>query len=119
MDETVLFNRYGKSAYRLCGSVFYDFMGKPRGFLSGTTVYDLRCQHRGFYIRGVIWDRMGRVVGYTEGGTSNGLQLPPVEIPPVPYKNLPPPDPLPECVEVQHPTLVPAWSMMRLENLLV
>lgn len=119
MSETAIFDKFGKSAYRLCGTVFYDYVGKPRGFLAGSTVYDLRGQHRGFYLQNILWDRMGRVLGFNQEARFNGLTLPPPDIPPVPYKNLPAPEPPPGITEVTPPALVPIWSMMRLENLLV
>jgi hypothetical protein len=119
MDETVVFNRYGKSIYRVCYTLLYDFMGKPRGFLVGKTIYDLRGQHRGFYEGKVVWDRMGRVVGFADGANVNGLTLPAVEVPPVPYRNLPEPQPPEGLKDVDLPGHIPGWSMMRLENLLV
>jgi len=119
MGEKALYGRYGKAVYRLCGNVFYDFFGKPRGFLVGKTVYDLRGQHRGFYIRMVVRDRMGKVVGYAEEAEIDGLELPLVDIPPVPYKNLPAPDIPAGLVDLECPALPPLWSVMRLENLLV
>lgn len=119
MDETVVFNRYGKSVYRICHTVVYDFTGRPRGFLVGKTLYDLRGQHRGYYVDKVVWDRMGRVCGFVDGARVNGLEFPPCEVPPVPYRNLPEP-PVPEGLkDLGMPGRVPAWSMMRLENLLV
>jgi hypothetical protein len=118
MDE-VLFNRYGKSVYRLCGAAFYDFYGKPRGFLVGKTVYDVRGQHRGFYVNQVVIDRMGRILGFAEGAQANGFKFPLVEIPPVPYKNLPAPEVPSDAADRRNPAIVPAWSMMQLGNLLV
>lgn len=119
MDETVVFNRYGKSVFRVCYNTLYDFLGKPRGFLVGTAVYDLRGQHRGFYVDKILWDRTGRVVGYMDGACVNGLQFPPAEVPPVPYRNLPEP-PVPEGLkDIPLPGRIPQWSMMRLENMLV
>ena len=100
MNETVIFNRFGRAAYRLCDRVFYDYVGKPRGFLVDRTVYDQRGQHRGFYVQNV-------------------LSLPQPDIPPVPYKNLPAPEPPSGVTDMTPPTLAPIWSMMRLENLLV
>jgi len=117
--EKVIFNRFGKATYRLCGTVFYDFMGKPRGFLIGKTVYDLRGTHRGFFIEKVLYDRGGRVIGFVAGAVVNGLELPEVEVPPVPYKDLPAPEAPQNCVELDLPRTVPVWSIMRLENLLV
>jgi len=117
--EKVIFNRFGKATYRLCGTVFYDFMGKPRGFLIGKTVYDLRGTHRGFFIEKVLYDRGGRVIGFVAGAVVNGLELPEVEVPPVPYKDLPAPEAPQNCVELNLPRTVPVWSIMRLENLLV
>lgn len=119
MNESVLYNRYGKSVYRLCGGIFYDYLGKPRGFLVGCTVYDLRCQHRGFFCKQMMWDRMGRAIGFTSEASSNGIALPAPEIPPVPYKNLAAPERPADLPEMAVPTLAPAWSIMRLENLLV
>uniref|UniRef100_A0A7V3PSU4 4-fold beta flower domain-containing protein n=1 Tax=candidate division WOR-3 bacterium TaxID=2052148 RepID=A0A7V3PSU4_UNCW3 len=119
MMEKVIFNRFGKATYRLCGTVFYDFMGKPRGFLIGKTVYDLRGTHRGFFIEKVLYDRGGRVIGFVAGAVVNGLELPEVEVPPVPYKDLPAPEAPQNCVELNLPRTVPVWSIMRLENLLV
>lgn len=119
MKESVLFNRYGKSIYRLCGRVFYDYFGKPRGFLVGRTVYDLHGQHRGFFIEELMRDRMGRVVGFTCNACADGLPLPSPEIPPVPYQNLAAPECPPELVERPVPALAPAWSIMKLDNLLV
>lgn len=117
--EEVLFNRYGKSVYRLCDSSFYDFQGKPRGFLVGKAIYDLRGQHRGYFDQCVMIDRMGRILGFAEDAHSNGFKFPPVEIPPLPYKNLPAPEPPADAVDRPVPARIPAWSMMPLENVLV
>jgi len=119
MDEEALYDKTGRAAFRLCGSVFHDFVGKPRGFLVGSTVYDLRGQHRGFYSKGVVRDRMGRVLGFCADADCNGLVLPHADIPPVPYKNLPAPEVPAGLAEVALPAEVPAWSIMRLENMLV
>lgn len=119
MNEKVLYNRYGRATFRLCGQTIYDYAGKPRGFLVGQTVYDIRGQHRGFLVELVVWDRMGRVVGFMDGAVVDGLKLPLVEVPPVPYKNLPPPEPPAGACELECPACIPQWSIMRLENLLV
>jgi len=119
MDEIVLYDRYGQAVYRLCGSVFYDYLGKPRGLLVTSTVYDLRGQHRGFLIGGVLRDRMGRIVGFAEGARVEGLKLPYVDIPGVPYKNLPAPETPAGLCCLECPAAPPLWSVMRLENLLV
>ncbi|MEO0079792.1 MAG: 4-fold beta flower protein [candidate division WOR-3 bacterium] len=119
MNEEILYNRYGKAVYRVCGSTLYDFVGKPRGFLVGKTIYDTRGQLRGFYVDRVVWDRMGRVIGFAEGGKTDGLKFPEVEVPPVPYKNIPAPEPPSTAVDLACPNRVAAWSIMRLENLLV
>lgn len=118
MLEKVLYNRYGKAVFRIRNTVIYDFLGKPRGFLVGKTVYDTLGQHRGFLIDKVLWDRMGRVIGYEVGAKINGLDLPPVEVPPVPYKDLPAPVPPANAVDRECPNRVPVWSIMQLENLL-
>ena len=117
--EEVLFNRYGKSVYRLCEAAFYDFQGKPRGFLIGKAIYDLRGQHRGYFDNCVMIDRMGRILGFSENAQSNGFKFPLVEIPPLPYKNLPAPEPPTEAIDRPVPARIPAWSMMPLENVLV
>ena len=119
MSETVIFNKFGRAAYRLCDTVFYDYVGKPRGFLVDRTVYDQRGQHRGYYVQNVLWDRMGRVAGFCQEAKLNGLSLPQPDIPPVPYKNLPAPEPPPGVTDMAPPALAPIWSMMQLENLLV
>ncbi|MGQ9678018.1 MAG: 4-fold beta flower protein [bacterium] len=119
MTEKVVFNRYGKAVYRICGTVIYDFLGKPRGFLIGKTIYDTEGRHRGFYFDNVVWDRMGRVVGFLSGAAIEGINFPQVEVPPVPYKDLPAPDPPPNAVDLECSQRVPLWSIMRLENLLV
>lgn len=119
MDDVPFYDRYGKSVYRLCSSVFYDYQGKPRGFLVGQAVYDLRGQHRGFYVNRLIRDRMGKIVGFAEGASSNGLEFPMPEIPPVPYRNLEPPQ-VPNGCESRPCSGGPAsWSMMPLANMLV
>lgn len=119
MEETAIYGRYGKAVLRLCGSMFYDFLGKPRGFLVEETVYDLRGQHRGFFVKGLVRDRMGRVMGFVEDAPSNGLQLPLVDIPPVPYKNLSAPECPAQLSGLECPAAPSAWSIMRLENMLV
>ncbi len=119
MDEVTLYDKTGRAVYRLCDKVFYDFVGKPRGFLVGTTVYDLRGQHRGFFFKGMVRDRMGRVLGFSAEARRDGLALPYPDIPPVPYKNLPAPEPPAGLVELKCPVEAPAWSIMRLENTLV
>lgn len=120
MEEVALFNKFGKSVYRLCGDIIYDYQGKPRGFLVGKTVYDMRGQHRGFYMGNVMRDRMGKILGFNENAKSNGLELPFPEIPPVPYNNLPAPESKPDgMMERECPAEPPVWSIMQLQNLLV
>ena len=119
MDEIVLFDRQGRAVYRLCSGVFYDFTGTPRGFLVEETVYDLRGQHRGFFIAGAVRDRTGRIVGFTEEAQVPGLELPMVEVPPVPYDNLPAPEVPAGLCDLVCSAAPPLWSIMRLENLLV
>ncbi len=119
MTEKVLYNRLGKAVYRLCGTVFYDFLGKPRGFLIGKTVYDCRGNHRGFFIENILWDRGGRVIGFVSGAKLDEFTFPEVEVPPVPYKDLPAPEPPPNLIDLDLPRRAPVWSIMRLENLLV
>jgi hypothetical protein len=119
MNETAIFNKLGKSVYRLCGTVFYDYLGKPRGFLVGKTVFDLAGQHRGFYISNILWDRMGRILGFSQEASFNGVILPTPDIPPVPFKNLPAPEQPANLRDLPKPSLLPCWSMMRIENLLV
>ena len=116
--ELVLFSKWGRAVYRLCETVVYDYKGKPRGFIVGTTVYDLRTEHRGFWQNLVVSDRMRRVIGFAQGARITGLVLPPVEIPPVPFKNLPAPEPPDEATELECAAFVPIWSMMQFENLL-
>jgi hypothetical protein len=116
--EIVLYNKWGKAVFRLRGTVLYDFKGKPRGFTVGTTVYDIRGEHRGFWQSFVVSDRMRRVIGFTVGANIKGLALPPVEFPPLVYRDLPAP-PLPSAaVELECPTFLAVWSMMQFENLL-
>jgi hypothetical protein len=119
MNEIPIFNKLGKSVYRLCGPVFFDYLGKPRGFLVGKTVYDLAGQHRGFYIHHILWDRMGRILGFAPDASFNSLILPTPDIPPVPFKNLAAPEVPTNLADLPQPSLLPGWSMMRLENLLV
>jgi hypothetical protein len=119
MSETAVFNKLGKSVYRLCDEVFYDYLGKPRGYLAGRTVYDLAGQHRGFYLQNILWDRMGRVLGFSQEASFNGLLLPAPDIPPVAFKNIPAPVRPANLRDLPAPSLLPCWSMMRLENLLV
>ncbi len=118
-DDVALYGRSGKSVYRLCETVFYDYQGKPRGFLVGRTIYDQQGQHRGFYVGNFVRDRRGKVLGFSEGASPNGLQLPFPEIPPIPYKNLPASDPPAGLTDRDCPAAPPVWSIMRLENLLV
>lgn len=119
VKEKVFFNRYGRAVYRLRGTVFYDFMGKPRGFLIGKTVYGTDGQHRGFLVRNVLWDRKGRIVGFMFGAKVPEVKFPLGQFPPVPYKDQPEPEPPPNIVDLECPTLVPKWSIMPLENFLV
>lgn len=119
MEEIPIYGRYGTAHLRLCGNVFYDFQGNPKGFLVEQTIYDLRGQHRGFFIAGLVRDRMGKVVGFAEEAQTNGLQLPDVNMPPVPYKNLPAPECPAELTPKKCLPVLPAWSVMRLENFLV
>ena len=116
--EQVWFNRFGRAVFRLCGSVLYDYKGRPRGFVVGKAVYDLRVQHRGFWQQLAVWDRMNRIIGYAQGARISGLALPPPEIPPLPYSNKPAPEVPAEAVDLQCPAFIPIWSMMQLENLL-
>ena len=118
IKEHVLFDRYGKAVYRLCGAVFYDFKGRPRGFVAGKTVYDLRAQHRGFWQNWVLSDRMRRVVGFGQEARIIGLTLPPTEIPLLPFANQPAPELPAEAVDLHYVMFTPAWSMMQLNNLL-
>jgi hypothetical protein len=116
--EQVLYNKWGKAVYRLCGTVLYDYRGRPRGFIVGTTVYDLRAEHRGFWQNLVVSDRMRRVIGFAPGACIKGLVLPLVEIPPLAYRDLPAPA-LPDgATELECTAFVPIWSMMQFENLL-
>ncbi|MEO0019255.1 MAG: 4-fold beta flower protein [candidate division WOR-3 bacterium] len=117
-SEKVLYNRYGKAVFRVRGTVIYDYLGKPRGFVVGKTVYDILGQHRGFLVDKVLLDRGGRVIGYEVGAVVNGLNLPPVEVPPVAYKDLPPPEPPENAVDLECPNRIPLWSIMQLENFL-
>jgi len=119
MDEVALYDKTGRAVFRLCGTAFYDFMGQPRGFLVGSAVYDLRGQHRGFFVKNTVRDRMGRVMGFSADATCNGLAMPHANIPPIPYKNLPAPEPPAGLTDLPSPAEVPAWSIMRLENMLV
>jgi len=116
--ELVLFNKWGKATLRLRETVVYDYKGRPRGFIVGTTVYDVRGEHRGFWQNLLVSDRMRRIIGYAGGATIKGLVLPPVEFPPIVYRDDPPP-PVPEgLVELECPPFVAVWSMMQFENLL-
>lgn len=116
--EQVLFNKWGKATLRLRETVVYDYKGRPRGFIVGTTVYDIRGEHRGFWQNLIVSDRMRRVIGYAAGATIKGLVLPPVEFPPIVYRDEPPP-PVPEgLVELECPAFLAVWSMMQFENLL-
>jgi len=116
--ELVLFNKWGKATLRLRETLLYDYKGRPRGFIVGTTVYDIRCEHRGFWQSLLVSDRMHRIIGYAHGASIKGLVLPPVEFPPLVYRDDPPP-PVPEAlVELECPTFVAVWSMMQFQNLL-
>jgi hypothetical protein len=116
--ELVLFNKWGKATLRLRDRVLYDYKGRPRGFIVGTTVYDIRGEHRGHWQNLLVSDRMHRIIGYGAGATIKGLVLPPVEFPPLVYRDDPPP-PVPEgLVELECPPFVAGWSMMQFENLL-
>ncbi|OYD14052.1 hypothetical protein CH330_09610 [candidate division WOR-3 bacterium JGI_Cruoil_03_51_56] len=119
MDEEIIYDRFGNAVYRLCGKVFYDYHGKPRGFLVGKTIYDLRKQHRGFYIGKLARDRMGKIIGFASGASTNGLALPLTNIPPVPYDNLPPPELPADLLDRKFNGGPPVWSIMQLQNLLV
>ena len=116
--ELILFNKWGKATLRLREKVMYDYKGRPRGFIVGTTVYDIRGEHRGFWQNLLVSDRMRRVIGYAFGASIKGLVLPPVEFPPIVYRDDPPP-PVPQgLVELECPAFLAVWSMMQLENLL-
>ena len=116
--ELILFNKWGKATLRLRDTVLYDYKGRARGFIVGTTVYDIRGEHRGHWQNLLVSDRMHRVIGYAYGANIKGLVLPPVEFPPIVYRDDPPP-PVPEgLVELECPSFVAVWSMMQLENLL-
>jgi hypothetical protein len=116
--ELVLFNKWGKATLRLRDKVLYDYKGRPRGFIVGTTVYDIRCEHRGFWRNLLMSDRMHRVIGYAHGASIQGLVLPPVEFPPLVYRDDPPPPVPGELIELECPPFVAVWSMMQFENLL-
>jgi len=116
--EQVLFNKWGKAVYRLREGVVYDYRGRPRGFIVGTTVYDLRGEHRGFWRNLLVSDRMRRVIGFAPGASMHGLVLPPVEIPPLAYRDLPAPSPPSGLTELECAPFIPVWSMMQFENLL-
>jgi len=116
--ELVLFNKWGKATLRLRDTLVYDYKGRPRGFIVGTTVYDIRGEHRGHWQNLLVSDRMHRVIGYAYGASIKGLMLPPVEFPPIVYRDDPPP-PVPEgLAELECPAFVAVWSMMQLDNLL-
>ena len=116
--ELVLFNKWGKATLRLRETMLYDYKGRPRGFIVGTTIYDIRGEHRGYWQNLLISDRMHRVIGYAYGGSIKGLALPPVEFPPLVYRDDPPPPVPAGLVELDCPPFVAVWSMMQLENLL-
>jgi len=116
--ELVLFNKWGKATLRLRDKVLYDYKGRPRGFIVGTTVYDIRGEHRGFWRNLLVSDRMHRVIGYAHGASIQGLVLPPVEFPPLVYRDDPPPPVPGELVELECPPFVAVWSMMQFGNLL-
>jgi hypothetical protein len=116
--ELVLFNKWGKATLRLRETVLYDYKGRPRGFIVGTTIYDIRGEHRGYWQNLLISDRMHRVIGYAYGANIKGLVLPPVEFPPLVYRDDPPPPVPAGLVELECPPFVAVWSMMQLENLL-
>jgi hypothetical protein len=116
--ELVLFNKWGKATLRLLDTVVYDYKGRPRGFIVGTTVYDIRGEHRGFWQNLLVSDRMHRIIGYAFGASIKGLVLPPVEFPPLVYRDDPPPSVPAGLVELECPTFVAGWSMMQFENLL-
>ncbi|MFO7638792.1 MAG: hypothetical protein R6X14_05785 [bacterium] len=114
-----IYDKHGRPQYRLCDQTFFDYQGKPRGFLVGEAVYDTRGQHRGFYRSYVMRDRMGMVIGFTAGAAVEGLSLPLMDIPPVPYRNLPAPEPSDECRPMECREGPPRWSMMPLANMLI
>jgi len=116
--ELVLFNKWGKATLRLRETVLCDYKGRPRGFIVGTTVYDIRGEHRGFWQNLLVSDRMHRVIGYAYGASIKGLVLPPVEFPPIVYRDDPPPSVPAGLVELECPSFLGVWSMMQLENLL-
>lgn len=116
--ELVLFNRWGKAAFRLIGTVLYDYKGRARGFTVGSTVYDIRGEHRGFWQNLMVSDRMRRVIGYAHGASIKGLVLPPVEFPPLVYRDDPPPPVPAGLAELECPQFIAVWSMMQFENLL-
>jgi len=116
--ELVLFNKWGKATLRLRDKVLYDYKGRPRGFIVGTTVYDIRGEHRGHWQNLLVSDRMHRIIGYAHGAGIKGLVLPPVEFPPIVYRDDPAP-PVPSALaELECPAFLAVWSMMQLENLL-
>jgi len=116
--EQVLYNKWGKAVYRLREGVLYDYRGRPRGFIVVTTVYDLRGEHRGFWRNFIVSDRMRRVIGFAFGARIEGLVLPPIEIPPLSYRDLPAPELPAGAVALECPAFLSAWSMMQFENLL-
>jgi hypothetical protein len=116
--ELVLYNKWGKAAFRLRETVVYDFQGRPRGFIVGTTVYDIRGEHRGFWQNLIVSDRTRRIIGYAAGASIQGLVLPPYEFPPLVYRDLPAPE-LPDgLTEPECQPCVAVWSVMQFENLL-
>ena len=118
MRELVLFNKWGKATLRLREKVIYDYKGRARGFIVGTTIYDIRGEHRGFWQNLLVSDRMRRIIGYAFGANIKGLVLPPVEFPPLVYRDDPPPSVPEELVELECPPFLAVWSMMQFENLL-
>ena len=118
-SEVPFFDKLGQPVYRLCDNVFFDYAGKPRGFLVSEAVYDLRGQLRGFCKSQVMRDRMGKVIGFGEGARIEGLTLPVVNIPPVPFRNLPAPNPPEGCEPKEARDGPPRWSMMPLANMLI
>ena len=118
-DDMPIYDKHGRPQYRLCSQVFYDYEGKPRGYLVGEAVYDLRGQHRGYYRAYVMRDRMGMVCGFAEGARIDGMELPRVEIPPMPYRILPAPPRPADCKPMEYREGPSRWSMMPLGNMLV
>src|SRR5689334_5092181 len=75
LDVIPLFDRTGRAVGWMSDGVIFDDGLQPRAFLRGTAVFNYRSQYLGQWAAGLMRDRRGEVVAFSEGAL-HGPALP-------------------------------------------